>query len=105
VLLYVARHADAQLRVVALEVGITERATHRILNDLADAGYITISRHGRRNHYRINSDINLRHESTLDVPLGPLLNQINDIARDLTPWTETEPTSTATRKQTPRARR
>ena len=37
VLLVVARHPDARLRSVADEVGITERAAHRILGDLVRA--------------------------------------------------------------------
>jgi DNA-binding IclR family transcriptional regulator len=85
VLLVVARHPDARLRSVADEVGITERAAHRILTDLATEGYLTVTRQGRRNHYRLNAGTHLRHEANLDVPLTPLVQFINESARDLHP--------------------
>jgi predicted transcriptional regulator len=91
VLLVVARHPDARLRTVADEVGITERASHRILADLAEEGYITVTKQGRRNHYRVNDGTRLRHEANKDVPLTPLMSFINDNARDLYPDTAEEP--------------
>ncbi len=91
VLLVVARHPDARLRTVADEVGITERASHRILADLAEEGYITVTKRGRRNHYRVNDGTRLRHEANKDVPLTPLMSFINDNARDLYPDTAEEP--------------
>jgi DNA-binding IclR family transcriptional regulator len=83
VLLVVARHPDARLRAVADEVGITERAAHRILTDLAGEGYLTVTKQGRRNHYRLNEGTHLRHEANKEVPLAPLVSFINDNARDL----------------------
>jgi DNA-binding IclR family transcriptional regulator len=91
VLLVVARHPDARLRTVADEVGITERAAHRILADLAEAGYLTVTKQGRRNHYRLNEGTHLRHEANKEVPLMPLVSFINDNARDLHPETADEP--------------
>lgn len=91
VLLVVARHPDARLRTVADEVGITERAAHRILADLADEGYLTVTKHGRRNHYRVNEGTRLRHEANKEVPLTPLMSFINDNARDLHPDTAEQP--------------
>jgi DNA-binding IclR family transcriptional regulator len=85
VLLVVARHPDARLRAVADEVGITERAAHRILTDLAHEGYLTVTKEGRRNHYRLNPGMRLRHEANKEVPLDPLVSFINENARDLHP--------------------
>ena len=51
--LYVARNPDARLRTVADEIGVTERAAHRILTELSRSGYLTITKNGRRNHYRV----------------------------------------------------
>jgi predicted transcriptional regulator len=87
VLLVVDRHPDARLRTVASEVGITERAAHRILSDLAGEGYVTVTKHGRRNHYRVNPGKRLRHERNRDVPLEPLMRFISENARDLHPET------------------
>jgi len=83
VLLYVARHPDARIRTVADEVGITERAAHRILTQLAQGGYITATKKGRRNHYRVNRGTTLRHRANLAVPLQPLLDIVNPLATDL----------------------
>jgi DNA-binding IclR family transcriptional regulator len=87
VLLVVARHPDARLVTVAREVGITERAAHRILGDLAGEGYVAATKQGRRNHYRVNLGKRLRHERNRDVPLEPLVRFINENARDLHPET------------------
>jgi predicted ArsR family transcriptional regulator len=78
VLLHVARYPDARLSSVADAVGITERAAHRILTELAREGYVTVTKHGRRNHYRVNDDSTLRHPYTLEVPLSPLVKLVSD---------------------------
>jgi len=70
---------------VAEEVGVTERAAHRILSQLADEGYIHVSKEGRRNHYRVNNGTTLRHRANQSVPLQALLNVINPLAEDLHP--------------------
>ena len=46
-----------RLREIGEIVGITERAAHRIVGELADAGYVTRRRGGRRHHYTIRSDL------------------------------------------------
>ncbi len=83
VLLYIGRHPDARLRTVAEAVGITERASHRILSQLAAAGYVTVSRVGRRNHYRVTSGTTLRHPTNADVPVQALIDVVSPLARDL----------------------
>ena len=83
VLLYIARHPDARLRIIAQEVGITERAAHRLLTQLVDQGYVTVMKSGRRNHYRITPDTTLRHRANAGVPLQPLLEIVNARAQDL----------------------
>lgn len=69
---------DPEMRVadIARSVGIGERAVHRILGDLEDAGYLTRTRQGRRNRYAVHLDRPLRHpleaaHRIADV-LGPL---------------------------------
>ena len=51
------------LRDVAAEVGITERAVQKIVRDLQDAGFLTVTKQGRCNRYRINKRRSLRHGS------------------------------------------
>ena len=82
-LLYVARHPEARLRTVAEEVGITERAAHRILSQLTAEGYVSVSKTGRRNHYRVNPRKTLRHRANQAVPIQPLLELVNPLAQDL----------------------
>lgn len=85
VLLYVARHPDARLRTVADAVGVTERAAHRILSQLAAEGYVRVTKTGRRNHYRVSTGTTLRHPANNAVPLQPLIDIINPLARDIEP--------------------
>lgn len=56
VLLCVAREPDMRLREIGDEVGITERAVHRILGELEAAGYLSRERDGRRNRYTVARD-------------------------------------------------
>ena len=61
VLLCISRDPDIRLRDVAREVGITERAVQRIVHELAEEGFVEITREGRRNHYAVRPDLHLRH--------------------------------------------
>ena len=54
-------------------VGITERAVRKIIADLLASGYITKKREGRRNQYRINPNLPLRHPSHKETAVGELL--------------------------------
>jgi predicted transcriptional regulator len=55
VLVCIAHDPGVLLREISDQVGITERAAHRIVTELADGGYITRERNGRRNQYTIQS--------------------------------------------------
>src|ERR1700721_1080163 len=59
VLVCIAHDPGVRLRDIGERVGITERAAHRIVTELADAGYLTRERNGRRNHYTIQSGLPL----------------------------------------------
>jgi predicted transcriptional regulator len=74
VLLCLQRNPDVRLRDIADTVGITERATQRIVTDLVEAGYVTRKRVGRRNHYTIDRGTPMRHRSQLDHEIGELLD-------------------------------
>ena len=67
-------------RITALEissaVGITERATRKIIADLEADGYITKKREGRNIKYRIDPDLPLRHEMQEDKAVGDLLEAL-----------------------------
>jgi hypothetical protein len=59
VLACIAHDPGVLLREISERVGITERAAHRIVTELADGGYITRERDGRRNLYTIQSGLPL----------------------------------------------
>lgn len=65
---------DMVLRDVALEVGITERAVQNIVADLEAGGFITRSKEGRRNRYKINRKVKLRHRIEAHRSVGELLD-------------------------------
>jgi predicted ArsR family transcriptional regulator len=77
VLLCLARNSDVRLRDVARTVGITERAAQRIVSDLAEAGYVTRQRIGRRNHYTVDRSARMRHPSQLAHEIGQLLDLLH----------------------------
>lgn len=74
VLLCISENPEIRLRDIAGTIGITERAAQRIVADLADAGYVSRQRHGRRNTYTINRDLEMRHPAQLGYEIGPLLD-------------------------------
>ena len=73
VLIRLAEDPDIRLRELADAIGITERAAHRIVTDLAAAGYVTRTRTGRRNHYSVRHDLPLPDRLARGQKLGDLL--------------------------------
>jgi predicted ArsR family transcriptional regulator len=73
VLLCIARDPGVRLREIGEQVGITERAAHRIVGELVDAGYLVRERNGRRNRYTITDDRNLPDRLARDRSIGDLL--------------------------------
>ena len=73
VLLCIASDPGVRLREIGEAVGITERAAHRIVAELAAAGYISRTRNGRRNHYTIKSHLPLPDPVAREQKIGDLL--------------------------------
>ena len=73
VLRHIARQPLITGRELSGIVGITERSTLRIINDLLQAKYITKLREGRRNRYSINTDIPISAPGLEDVTAESLL--------------------------------
>ena len=76
VLLCIARDPGIRLRDVATEVQITERAAQRIVAELVEAGYLERQREGRRNRYRLNDQLPLRHPLEQHHGIGELLGLV-----------------------------
>jgi DNA-binding transcriptional ArsR family regulator len=78
VLVCIAEDPGVRLREIGERIGITERAAHRIVSDLAAAGYITRERNGRRNLYRINAELPLHDPISRAQSVGQLVGIILD---------------------------
>ena len=76
VLCQIAQQPRITLREISSTIGITEKATHRIVADLEADGYLTKKREGRGLRYRVNPDLCLRDEMLQDKAVGDLLELI-----------------------------
>lgn len=65
------------IRNMALQIGITERAVQRVLARMAEAGFVTIEKHGRCNHYRLNLEKRLRHPLEAHRTVGDFLELLS----------------------------
>jgi len=81
VLLCVAADPDVRLREVAERVGITERATQRIVAELEAEGYLSHERIGRRNHYEVHASLPMRHPLEDHLEIGALLRVLSERAK------------------------
>ena len=72
-LLLIAHDRRIRIRDIAGLLDITERATQRIVADLARAGYIDRERDGRRNLYTVRTDVPLGLPIQRDIDIGSLL--------------------------------
>ncbi|MGA9859759.1 MAG: winged helix-turn-helix domain-containing protein [Solirubrobacteraceae bacterium] len=73
VLLCIAGDPRMRVRDIAQRIGITERATQRIVADLIDAGYVDRTRLGRRNVYAVRTELSITLPDQRDVDLHSLL--------------------------------
>lgn len=76
VLVCLAADAEQTLRDVAAKVGITERAVQRIVSELEAAGALSRERDGRRNRYRLDRALPLRHPLEQHCRIGDVLDLV-----------------------------
>jgi len=88
VLVCIANDPGVRLRDIGQQVGITERAAHRIVTELGAAGYLERQRVGRRNNYTINSHLPAHDRIAREQSIGRLLN----ILTAAEPGTQATPT-------------
>ena len=82
-LVAIAENPDARLREIAERVGITERATQSIVNDLVEVGYVIRTRVGRRNSYTVDPSQPFQHPALAQGQIGSLLS-------GLVPWKQAD---------------
>lgn len=76
VLCLIAKHPRITAREISASIGITEKATRNIINNLETDDYITKKREGRRIRYRVDPDMPLRSETQQDRAIGDLLETL-----------------------------
>jgi DNA-binding transcriptional ArsR family regulator len=75
-LLCISHDPEARLRDIAADLGVTERSAYAIVNDLAEGGYITKHRDGRRNRYEIAHELRLPEAPEREVAIGEVLRTL-----------------------------
>ncbi|GGI94389.1 MarR family transcriptional regulator [Streptomyces brasiliensis] len=74
VLAAIADDHTARIRDIAAYCRLTERAVQKIISDLEHDGYLSHSREGRSNTYRIESNRILRHPAEAGLTVASLLS-------------------------------
>lgn len=77
VLVCLFRNPEATLREVAALVGITERMVQKIVAELVAAGFLEVTRVGRRNTYEIATQLTLRHPLEAHCRIGDILKHLS----------------------------
>src|SRR3954463_4313896 len=76
VLICIAREPGYRLREIADCVGLTERATHRLVDDLVKADYPPAPPHANRSFYEVPPDRPLRHDLVEHAEVGDILRPL-----------------------------
>ncbi len=74
VLAAIADNPNVRIRDIAAHCRLTERAVQRIISDLEQAGYLSHTRDGRTNIYRVEPDKVLRHPAEAGLAVASLLS-------------------------------
>ncbi|MDX2542753.1 helix-turn-helix transcriptional regulator [Streptomyces sp. WI04-05B] len=74
VLAAIAENPTVRIRDIAARCRLTERAVQKIVSDLETAGYLTHTRQGRSNAYRIETGTILRHPAEEGLSVAELLS-------------------------------
>lgn len=87
VLAVIADNQSARIREIAAHCRLTERAVQKIIADLERDGYLSHTREGRTNTYRIEPGRVLRHPAEAGLTVASLLSWLvkdeTDRAREL----------------------
>lgn len=74
VLAAIAEDPTTRIRDIAARCRLTERAVQKIVSDLEAAGYLSHTRRGRSNAYRIEDGTILRHPADVGLRVAELLS-------------------------------
>lgn len=92
VLAAIADNPNIRIREIAAHCRLTERAVARIISDLEKDGYLSHTREGRTNTYRIDPDKVLRHPAEAGLSVASLLSLLvrDESERTGTPTAHTQ---------------
>jgi DNA-binding IclR family transcriptional regulator len=87
VLAAIADDHNARIRDIAAHCRLTERAVQKIIADLEQDGYLSHTREGRSNMYRIEPSKVLRHPAESGLAVASLLSLLvrDEVDRSATP--------------------
>lgn len=98
VLAAIAEDPNSRIRDIAAYCRLTERAVQKIIADLEQDGYLSHTRQGRTNTYRIEPGVPLRHpaEAEAGVTVAELLSVLarHDAQRSQEDADDTSPQAT-----------
>lgn len=77
-LLCIARDHRVRVRDIGDQIGVTERAAHRLVADLVEAGAVRREREGNRNRYEIVPDMPMGHPLLQEHWIGEILAVLAD---------------------------
>ena len=83
-LICLAQQPDLRLWELAETIGIRERSAQRIVNQLAEAGYVTRhhhDHHGARSSYTVNRELHLRRPHLGAYTVGDLIDTFSRPAK------------------------
>ncbi|EFL35775.1 PaaX family transcriptional regulator [Streptomyces viridochromogenes DSM 40736] len=97
VLAVIADNHSARIRDIAAHCRLTERAVQKIIADLEQDGYLSHTRAGRTNTYRIDPGKVLRHPAEAGLTVASLLSLLvkDEVDRVTTSGTRDLPHATA----------
>ncbi|WBO61849.1 MarR family transcriptional regulator [Streptomyces camelliae] len=76
VLASIADNHNVRIRDIAARCRLTERAVQKIISDLERDGYLSHTRKGRVNQYRIDPSKILRHPAEAGLTVASLLSML-----------------------------
>ncbi|MDQ0752286.1 DNA-binding IclR family transcriptional regulator [Streptomyces africanus] len=96
VLAAIADNHSARIRDIAAHCRLTERAVQKIIADLEQDGYLSHTREGRTNTYRIDPGKVLRHPAEAGLTVASLLSLLvkDEVDRATTPGDRSRPHAT-----------
>jgi predicted transcriptional regulator len=72
-LIQIAKKPEIKINELAAVVGISERRAQSIVGDLESAGYLEVTRIGRRNSYQVITSSKFRHPLESNKSINALL--------------------------------